>query len=56
MDQRQPWHVLLYGISNTDSIVFGITRPAIETTIHRTRVQHANRFTTDVVSNGIYVI
>jgi hypothetical protein len=30
-------------------IVFGLTRPGLESTIYRTRGEHANRYTTNAV-------
>ena len=34
---------------NTNFIVFGLTRPGLETTIYRTRDKHANHYATDAV-------
>jgi len=36
--------------TNTNFIVFGLTRPGLERTIYRTRGEHANNYTTDKVS------
>ena len=33
--------------SNTNSIVFDLTRPGLEPMIYRTRGEHANHYTTD---------
>ena len=35
--------------TNTNFIVFGLTRPGLEPTIHRTRDEHANHYATDAV-------
>jgi hypothetical protein len=35
---------------NTNVIVVGLTRPGLERTIYRTRGEHANNYTTDMVS------
>jgi len=34
---------------NTNSTVFSLTRPGLESTIYRTQGEHANIYTTDVV-------
>jgi hypothetical protein len=34
-------------------LVFGLTRPGLEPTIYRTRDEHANYYTTDVVKSSI---
>jgi hypothetical protein len=39
---------------NTNFIVFGLTRSGLEPTIYRTRVEHANHYTSDAVDN-IYI-
>ena len=36
--------------TNTNFIVFGLTRRGLEPTIYRTRGEHANHYTTDVLS------
>ena len=36
--------------TNTNCIVFGLTRPELEPTIYRTRDEHANHNTTDTVT------
>jgi len=38
--------------TNTNFIVFGLTRPEIEPTIYRTRGEHANNYTTDAVMSN----
>jgi hypothetical protein len=35
--------------TNTNFIVFGLTRPGLESTIYRTRGEHANHYATDAV-------
>ena len=35
--------------TNTNFIIFGLTRPGLEPTIYRTRGEHANHYTTDAV-------
>ena len=35
--------------TNTNFLVFGLTRLGLEPTIYRTRGKHANHYTTDVV-------
>ena len=35
--------------TNTNFIVFGLTRPGLEPTIYRIRGEHANHYATDVV-------
>jgi hypothetical protein len=35
--------------TNTNFINFGLTQPGLELTIYRTRGEHANHYTTDVV-------
>ena len=35
--------------TNTNFIVFGLTRPGLELTIYRTWGEHANHYTTDAV-------
>ena len=37
--------------TNTNSIVFGLTRSGLEPTIYRTLGEHVNHYTTDVVQN-----
>ena len=37
--------------TNTNFIVFGLTRSGLEPMIYRTRGEHANHYTTDVVSS-----
>jgi hypothetical protein len=45
-----PLHYLLLGeTTNTNFIVFGLTRPAFEPTIYRTRGEHDNYYTTDAL-------
>ena len=39
--------------TNTNFIVFGLTRPALEPTIYRTRGDHANHYTTDTVQSQL---
>jgi hypothetical protein len=39
--------------TNTNFIVFGLTQPGLEPTIYRTRDEHANHYTTDVVSKDL---
>ena len=36
--------------TNTNFKVFGLTRPGLESTIYRTRGEHANHYATDAVS------
>jgi len=36
--------------TNTNFIVFGLTRSRLETTIYRTRGEHANHYATDAVA------
>jgi hypothetical protein len=38
--------------ADTNFIVFGLTRPGLETTIYSTRGEHANHNATDVVLTG----
>jgi hypothetical protein len=38
--------------TNTNFIVFVLTRPGLEPTIYRTRGKHANHYATDAVLNG----
>ena len=35
--------------TNTNFIVFGLTRPGLEPTLYRTRGEHANHYATDAV-------
>jgi hypothetical protein len=35
--------------TNTNFIIFGLTRPGLEPTIYRTRGEHANHYATDAV-------
>ena len=44
------WCVLGREAANTSFIIFALTRPGLEPTIYRTRVKHANHYTTDAVS------
>jgi len=37
--------------TNTNLIVFGLTRPGLESMIYRIRGEHANHYTTDVVDS-----
>jgi hypothetical protein len=39
--------------ANTSFIVVGFTRPGLEPTIYHTRGEHANRCTTDAVTNHL---
>jgi hypothetical protein len=36
--------------TNTNCIVFGLTRPGVEPTIYHTRSEHANHYTIDAVT------
>jgi hypothetical protein len=45
------WCVLSGEATNTNCIVFGLTRPRLELTIYRTRGEHANHYTTDAVQS-----
>ena len=54
LTQSQPvitlshWSCVLSGEStNTNVIVFGLTRPGLEPTIYHTRGEHSNRYATD---------
>jgi hypothetical protein len=40
---------------NTNFIVFGLTRPGLESTIYHTRGEHANHYTTDAVVQRMIV-
>jgi len=40
---------------NTNCIVFGLTRPELEPTIYRTRVEHANDYATNAVKTRITI-
>jgi hypothetical protein len=42
--------------TNTNFIVFGLTRPGLEPTIYRTRGKHANHYTTDAVKSTGYEV
>ena len=42
-------YVLSGEATHTNFIVFGLTRPRLETTTYRTRDEHANHYTTDAV-------
>ena len=45
-----PYSCVLSGeATNTNFIVFGLTRPGVEPTIYHTRGEHANHYTTDAV-------
>ena len=44
------WCVLGREAANTSFIILALTRPGLEPTIYRTRVKHANHYTTDAVS------
>jgi hypothetical protein len=39
--------------TNTNFIVFGLTRSGLESTIYRTRGEHANHYTADAVSDDL---
>jgi hypothetical protein len=39
--------------TNTNIIVFGLTRPGLEPTIYHTRGEHANHYTTDAVEKNV---
>ena len=41
--------VLCEEATNTNFIIFGLTRPVLEPTIYRTRGEHANYYATDAV-------
>jgi hypothetical protein len=41
--------VLSEEATHTNFMVFGLTRPGFEPTIHRTRDEHANHYATDAV-------
>jgi hypothetical protein len=41
--------------ANTYFIVFGLTRLGLEHSIYRTRGEHTNHYTTDVVLNVTYI-
>ena len=38
--------------TNTNFIVFGLTRPGLELTIYRTRDEHANHHATDAIEKN----
>ena len=40
-------------VTNTNFIVFGLTRPGLEPTTYRTRGDHANHYATDVVKMSV---
>jgi hypothetical protein len=40
--------------TNTNFIVFGLTRSGLEPTIYHTRFEHANNYTTDTVIYSVY--
>ena len=40
-------------VTNTNLIVFALTRPGLEPTIYNTRGKHSNHYTTDAVKNLI---
>ena len=40
-------------VTNTNVILFGLTRSRLEWTIYHTRGEHANQYTTDAVLNYI---
>jgi hypothetical protein len=40
------------GEATNTNIMFGATRPWLESTIYRTRGEHTNHYTTDAVLNG----
>ena len=40
--------------TNTNFIVFGLTRPGLKLTIYRTRDEHVNYYATDVVFNKLH--
>jgi hypothetical protein len=39
--------------TNTNAIVFGLTRPWLESTIYRTRDEQANHYATDAVKSNM---
>jgi len=43
--------VLIREATNTNNIVFGFTRPWLDSMIYYTLSEHANQYTTDVVLN-----
>ena len=45
------WWVLSGEATNTNFIVFGLTRSGLEPTIYRTRGEHTNHYTTDAVGH-----
>jgi hypothetical protein len=51
----QPSNVLIGKATNTNSIVFGLTRSGLEPTIYRHRGEHDNHSTTDAVRIHIEV-
>ena len=51
----QPSDVLIGKATNTNSIVFGLTRSGLEPTTYRHRGEHDNPFTTDAVRIHIEV-
>ena len=42
--------------TNTNFIVFGLTRPVLEPTIYCTRDEQANRYAIDVVLNDLVLL
>jgi hypothetical protein len=44
--------LILTFATNTNFVVFGLTRPGLEPTIYRTRVEDANYYATDAVVKG----
>jgi hypothetical protein len=48
--------VLIGEATNTNFIVFGLTRPGLEHTIYRTRGEHANHYATDAVFTKLHLL
>jgi len=48
--------VLSGAATNTNFVVFGLTRPELESTTYRTRGEHANHYTTDPVNMDLALL
>jgi hypothetical protein len=42
--------------TNTNFIVFGLTRPGLKHTIYRTRDEHANHYFTDAICSALKIV
>jgi hypothetical protein len=54
IDISQTGNPVYFIATNTNFIVFGLTRPGLEPTIYRNRGEQANHYTTEAVQRSLF--